>query len=74
MPENDNEIILLGDSDDAYFTDEMEDMIGKDLYIERYDPEGMLKLINPMKVVGVAAAPDSQTGGYHRFYEEHDRS
>ena len=38
MPENDNEIILLGDSDDAYFTDEMEDMIGKDLYIERYDP------------------------------------
>ena len=39
MPENDNEIILLGDSDDAYFTDEMEDMIGKDLYIERYDPE-----------------------------------
>ena len=68
MPENDNEIILLGDSDDAYFTDEMEDMIGKDLYIERYDPEGMLKLINPMKVVGVAAAPDSQTGGYNRFY------
>ena len=28
----------------------------------------MLKLINPMKVVGVAAAPDSQTGGYNRFY------
>ncbi len=68
MPENDNEIILMGDSNDYYFTEQFDDITGKDFYIERYDQDGRLSLKSPMKVVGIAVAPDSQTGGQNRFY------
>ncbi len=67
LPENPYEIVLTGGKDDYYLTHDIEALLNKTFYIERYDVNGERDTSQPIKVVGVAITEDSEENNYNSY-------
>lgn len=66
MPENSNEIILEGSENDYYLSNDLEEIMKKNFYIENYDANGERDTSKPLKIVGVILREGNN--GSDKFY------
>lgn len=67
MPKNENEIILEGYKNDYDISQNYEEILDKEFYLEHYDYKGEQTLKNPMIIVGIYAN-DDDSSWHNKFY------
>ena len=72
MPEGEGEIVVYGSAGDEYFVDDVDEIIGREFYLENYDMNGEFLPGEPMTVVGVALDPEGGLAMDNIFYAGSD--
>lgn len=67
LPENSNEVVIVGSHDDYYLDNQVEELMNSELYLEALDTGEVNKNIK-LKIVGIKYDEDNNFYYYNKFY------